>query len=720
MAFPLLLAALWHSPLGARGGADVCAGGPGECSAVPSWRGASYLQRGAFSSEQVHAEDFLPPGAARLHDGPEDAPEVSAATEGGRAGANPESTSGGGVPDSDEVSEERGPRFSYNFSKRFLLVVPKRKFMFCYIPKNGCSQFNRLANMLNGFTAPADLSHPWFRSSALDQFGWTHEELERAMGDKSWFKGVFLRNPLDRLLSAFLSKCNPREDGTVEDAGKHCLNFVEKVQGRRHPTFVEFIQGLGQSTHLEKGIQNAHFRPQKDLCGGIDLEKYHYVGSFAHDLNGQVTDMLRMAGFDSREVSFVDKFFHQGNSGTVASNRVTHASSPKLRNSWFHNLETMSLAYEIYRPDFSMLASVAPPPRDRICITSAVALDFEKFRILDWIAYHNLIGVNCFILFLDLQRSSMEDPDAALVHEKLLSSKQVVLFEIADTKERIPEPRKMKNILGAAHARFLAPLDADELIVIQPGGEVPEAPRALPDLRKLLREMLQVQPDAVGMYLHRLSFGTSGYIHPPISYDGSGFGMFTERSQIITHYGKPILDMHSGVEYIGVHTWGLAARAGQQSMMLLPNGTEFRCKNTCLCPRMEINFPGMECSDVDSCVREDCTPSHAHMQPIAINHYVTGSLAECLMKLSRNQWTRRTQEECETFHEAQGFKQDRTLLPHSRAIRVRRNKIFGEVLFQFENSTSRTNLAMMGFMEPVEDRAQSMLLVEVAETLTAI
>lgn len=37
----------------------------------------------------------------------------------------------------------------------------------------------------------------------------------------------------------------------------------------------------------------------------------------------------------------------------------------------------------------------------QLCIMCPVALDFEHHRLLDWIAYHHLLGADCFVFLLD-------------------------------------------------------------------------------------------------------------------------------------------------------------------------------------------------------------------------------------------------------------------------------------------------------------------------------
>lgn len=597
---------------------------------------------------------------------------------------------------------QRTPYYNDDFSRHFVLLVPEQRFMFCFIPKNGCSQFNLLINELNGFTSGRDMSEPWFRSNAVGKFGYGQKELERIMADKTWFKGVFLRDPLERLLSAFLSKCALGPNGTVEDDGKHCLNFVDDAKAKRLPELVDFAMGLRHNT-TGLGIQDAHFRPQKDFCGGLDIAKYDYVGSFANELHDQVADMLRMAGFSDDKVQLADKYFSSEHAATVEANMLTNAASPKHFNTYFNTVDKITTAYDVYRHDYSLL-SHAGAQNDSVCITSAIALDFEKFRILDWVAYHNLMGVNCFMLFIDRERSNLADVDAALVYEKLVSTPQVFLLDVNDTKERIPEPKTMRKLMSVAQARFLAPFDADELAVIDPNMQDPEAHAWMPpSLAEFAANVMKQQPDAVGIYLHRLDFGTSGFLEPPMAGEVPGFALFTERSNRINKKGKPILDMHSGVEFIGVHTWGLDNRRGKQGVMLLPNGSAFKCKNTCLCPDKDTVAPEKACLDLGSCVEEDCNIQD--YQAATINHYMTGSLAECILKLENSVWGRRSERECERFHKADGFTRDLSLMPYVTAIIARKRELFGQLSFEFEKSLTGVNLQDMGVVAAPQDRA---------------
>merc|ERR1719145_552646 len=67
------------------------------------------------------------------------------------------------------------PYFDRDFSFEFMLIVPKYKLMFCFVPKNGCSAFNALVNDINGIEEPE--RGPWFVSNARS-FGWNQSMIE--------------------------------------------------------------------------------------------------------------------------------------------------------------------------------------------------------------------------------------------------------------------------------------------------------------------------------------------------------------------------------------------------------------------------------------------------------------------------------------------------------------------------------------------------------------
>mmetsp|Transcript_57743 Transcript_57743/g.161010 ORF Transcript_57743/g.161010 Transcript_57743/m.161010 type:complete len:751 (+) Transcript_57743:65-2317(+) len=608
-------------------------------------------------------------------------------------------------------NEDIRPPFTYEHSLNFVLVVPKYRLLFCYVPKNACSQFNSIFNEMNG--VPESDVQPWFGSSALRAFGWSKQQVAETIRSQQWYKAVFLRDPLERILSGYLSKCLPNKDGTAEDFGEHCLGFEDAVRRGEAPTFHEFLGRLETLDNTRQGLLDAHFRPQSDFCGGLNMSDYDFVGSFQHDLNPQVKNLLRAVGAGA-ELDLADKYFPvSGQQRTAEENRLTKASSPAVFNQHYSTTADMLRGYHIYRNDYQHFPTLRRTA-SKICITCLYALDFEKRRSLDWMAYHNLLGVDCFVLFLDRRRSNMDDPDVKRVHHHLLASPMVTLLDAETDDSRIPSSPVMDSLSTLLGIRYLMTIDGDEFAVLDedsakaspeslapssakdfdsqfvgslmgalPSSDVASLPamQSPPDLRSYLEKTVS-QTGALGVYMHRWDYGTSGYVHPPSLLGMPEFAVLSERrgdtkrKGVIDRHGKVILNLPTGVKFIGVHTWTVPRSGGQ---MLLPNGTAFKCKPECICGSLCHGTGDMspKCDAI-------CKPSTP--QKLFINHYVTGSLEECFDRKKRSVWDRRSYDECRRMHPGTtaykllqlegGFVKDDVMAKYAAAVRVRRVELF--------------------------------------------
>ncbi|CAK0892453.1 unnamed protein product [Prorocentrum cordatum] len=118
-----------------------------------------------------------------------------------------------------------------------VLVVPELRFLFCYIPKNACTQFNKLMDVMNGKPPGAGWHHQL--SSATRAFGWSDERVKGLFRDKTWTKAVFLRDPLERLVSAWRNKCRHGAQECRTSGG--CPNCIDG----------DFEAAVGKLPHTE-------------------------------------------------------------------------------------------------------------------------------------------------------------------------------------------------------------------------------------------------------------------------------------------------------------------------------------------------------------------------------------------------------------------------------------------------------------------------------------
>lgn len=117
------------------------------------------------------------------------------------------------------AGEGTGPAQEQRISSVFadhLLVVPRHNLVLCFIDKAACAASNAVALKLQQPDAHFDLSHGisagiWHKNE-YKKHGMRLNDLREAMQNNTWVKAVFFRNPVDRFLSAYNSKCLPGHD----------------------------------------------------------------------------------------------------------------------------------------------------------------------------------------------------------------------------------------------------------------------------------------------------------------------------------------------------------------------------------------------------------------------------------------------------------------------------------------------------------------------------
>lgn len=181
-----------------------------------------------------------------------------------------------------------------------ILVYPKRKLAFCYIEKNAGTQFNALFNQLNNVTQEGTKV---YKRSSLSGMKMDRSTLRPEDG---WKWGVFLREPLERYVSAFSSKCIEQEDH-----GNNCRPSVSSVGPSASKSAK--MAAFEKSVHLnykDRDVQNnPHWVSQSRFCGGLNnLEGYNFVGYLRGNVNEQVRVMLEMADINSAE-ELANQFF---------------------------------------------------------------------------------------------------------------------------------------------------------------------------------------------------------------------------------------------------------------------------------------------------------------------------------------------------------------------------------------------------------------------------
>jgi len=220
------------------------------------------------------------------------------------------------------------------------------KLLICAIPKNACTQFEGLTKTLGGV-----------KSSFWEKV-MPSKSLEGALEDPTWTKAVFLRDPLDRLVSGWRSKCEPPQ----EDNGFNCMNF-KGANKRKWPRFDRFAGQINR-------CHNPHFDPQVSFCAlDTHFHHYNYKGMITKNyrkVTNQVKTLLRMAMSKSGHTEksrieetdeIIEKYFPKD--GFTKGN-LDHYHNTTDVPKMYKSKTTLEAAIRKYAVDYSSL-NLRPP-----------------------------------------------------------------------------------------------------------------------------------------------------------------------------------------------------------------------------------------------------------------------------------------------------------------------------------------------------------------------
>eukprot|EP00928_Gymnodinium_smaydae_P059582 TRINITY_DN4296_c0_g1_i2.p1 TRINITY_DN4296_c0_g1~~TRINITY_DN4296_c0_g1_i2.p1 ORF type:complete len:393 (+),score=48.81 TRINITY_DN4296_c0_g1_i2:62-1180(+) len=246
------------------------------------------------------------------------------------------------------------------------LLLPSSKLAFCYVPKVACNQMTRLFNALNGVGpdlfsqeggAGGSVQSDWeFQLSTDLKLPYDWSKVSRENG---WKFAVFTRDPLERYLSAFLSKCVPGPDGRIESGGVNCHG---KVIDWRAPSLAEQVRAFEARVERDSSrgfpALQEHWDPQVEILRRCGWDKFEpssldFVGSLSGDVNAQVKAMLRVVNrTDGGRV--VDRLF-------PAKQVSGHSSGSRGHITDFYRNQTVTRAAALlYSNDYTMLQIPLP------------------------------------------------------------------------------------------------------------------------------------------------------------------------------------------------------------------------------------------------------------------------------------------------------------------------------------------------------------------------
>ncbi|KAM6394506.1 carbohydrate sulfotransferase 14 [Pluvialis apricaria] len=160
---------------------------------------------------------------------------------------------------------------------RHLLVSDKYRFLYCYVPKVACSNWKRILKVLDGALESVDVKLKMDHKSDL-VFLADMKPDEISYRLKNYYKFLFVRNPMERLLSAYRNKFGEIKE-YQQKYGVEIVRRYRKNGGNSAGDDVTFSEFLRYLLDEEAERMNEHWMPIYNLCQPCAV-RYDFIGSY--------------------------------------------------------------------------------------------------------------------------------------------------------------------------------------------------------------------------------------------------------------------------------------------------------------------------------------------------------------------------------------------------------------------------------------------------------
>ncbi|XP_068725625.1 carbohydrate sulfotransferase 11-like isoform X2 [Montipora capricornis] len=242
---------------------------------------------------------------------------------------------------------------SYNFTDterkldrkklRNFMVNDKYKVVYCFIPKVACTQWNKVFLTLDGRPNVTDrkVIHNLTNFKFLSQH-YSAEEVELRL--QTYFKFLFVRDPLERLLSAYEDKFGAHRptwfysQTFYRKMVDYFRSTVDRISGNKltFRKFIHFISTIGFNA-------DRHWASYYNLCHPCDIP-FDFIGHF-NDMQEEAPYVLRRTGMD-KVVTFPPFITHNTSTKIIGN----FATIPKVEI--FQLVKRFEKDYEMFNYHF--------------------------------------------------------------------------------------------------------------------------------------------------------------------------------------------------------------------------------------------------------------------------------------------------------------------------------------------------------------------------------
>ncbi|XP_070559667.1 carbohydrate sulfotransferase 11-like isoform X2 [Ptychodera flava] len=239
-----------------------------------------------------------------------------------------------------------------------LIVDDKYRLIYCFIPKVACTNWKKLLVFLNDdekrYKKVDDvLPHDAHHSATMRKLSdYSFKEIESRL--RSYLKFIFVRDPMERLVSAYVNKFTKSYNSSREFQRYYGSQIVQLVrenasakslQEGHDVTFEEFVRYIVDHRTQERGPQalNEHWRQYYYLCHPC-VVNYDFIGHY-DSLMDDADQLLKMANLD-KLVSFPKPLPGQGQTKYLVDDFYKNLSSHDAYALWrLYNVDYVMFGY---------------------------------------------------------------------------------------------------------------------------------------------------------------------------------------------------------------------------------------------------------------------------------------------------------------------------------------------------------------------------------------
>ncbi|XP_069587865.1 carbohydrate sulfotransferase 9-like [Ranitomeya imitator] len=159
-----------------------------------------------------------------------------------------------------------------------LYVEHRHRFIYCEVPKVGCSNWKRIILLLNESLGRTlyELHHYQVHTSKQLKKLSSYPPSRQKEFLANYTKVMFTRDPLERVVSAYRDKFLHKDDVYYS---KTIANLIKKSLGIQSKTNITFEQFANYITKEKPYYRDTHWKPMYQLCEPCNIQ-YDFIGKF--------------------------------------------------------------------------------------------------------------------------------------------------------------------------------------------------------------------------------------------------------------------------------------------------------------------------------------------------------------------------------------------------------------------------------------------------------